>query len=490
MEVRVKKYRQLSPDRAKVWKEPSPKCPQIRKVPVVYYLCRNRQLEHPHIIDVPLSSTEGLYLRDVIDRINVLRGQGMASMYSWSSKRSYKNGFVWHDLCEDDLILPSNGNEYVLKASELFQEPTSAHLAPTVNAKLQNPKQIMEPASTRSNEDSSSSSSLNGIDRKHSHDDEFSPPVRRSTSPCESPESTRAGKSSPWNGPLSLAEYKVFNSEGLADASTQTEETMGKPRAAAQETCTRGVSTDDGSLEPEINNSSQNQVEPPKDSISSTPPPSSSSGSSSNGKIDTLESLIQADVRTMNSFRIMEEEDIRDPSYRKVKASNMLMQLISCGSLSVKDHRFGIVPTYRPRFSHTNFGSPLFSTSLMLGELDCLSENTRLMGLRLEDKGYFSGSLAESSMMKGGNGLNVMKRSSSYNADRTCNQPRSESMRSAVSSNGNSRRFTEEASHGSKQTKEVDSSSMDKVMKIEERLASGARVIIQSTAVPVERCEL
>lgn len=408
----------------------------------------------------------------------------MASMYSWSSKRSYKNGFVWHDLCEDDLILPSIGNEYVLKASEFFQEPTTAHLAPTVNTKLQNTKQMMEPASTRSNDDSSSSSSLNGRDRKHSQDDEFSPPVPRSTSPCESPECTRAEKNSPWNAPLSLTDYKVYNSVGLADASTQTEEAMGKIRAA-QETCTRGVSTE----EPEGNNTSQNQVEI-KDSTSSTtppPPPSSSNGSSSNGKIDTLESLIQADVRTMNmnSFRIIEEEDLRGSSCRKVKATNMLMQLLSCGSLSVKDHSFGIIPTYRPRLSHTKFGSPLFSTSLMMGELDCLSENTRLMGLKLEDKEYFSGSLVET---------NMMKRSSSYNADSSCNHPRTESLRSTVSSNGNSRRFTEEgaASNGSKQIKEVDSSlgeqqkqqQQDKVIKIEERLASGAKVIIQSTAVP------
>lgn len=36
--------------------------------------------------------------------------------------RSYKNGYVWHDLCEDDIILPAHGNEYVLKGSELFEE--------------------------------------------------------------------------------------------------------------------------------------------------------------------------------------------------------------------------------------------------------------------------------------------------------------------------------------------------------------------------------
>lgn len=34
--------------------------------------------------------------------------------------RRYKNGFVWQDLTEDDLISPSHGNEYVLKGSELL----------------------------------------------------------------------------------------------------------------------------------------------------------------------------------------------------------------------------------------------------------------------------------------------------------------------------------------------------------------------------------
>ena len=63
MEGRMKKYGQVSPERAKVWKERSPKYVQNRKVPVVYYLCRNRQLEHPHFIEVPISSSEGLYLR-------------------------------------------------------------------------------------------------------------------------------------------------------------------------------------------------------------------------------------------------------------------------------------------------------------------------------------------------------------------------------------------------------------------------------------------
>ncbi|KAJ0948744.1 hypothetical protein HanRHA438_Chr01g0031111 [Helianthus annuus] len=36
---------------------------------VLYYLCRNQQLEHPHFIEVTLVSPDGLYLRDVIEKV-------------------------------------------------------------------------------------------------------------------------------------------------------------------------------------------------------------------------------------------------------------------------------------------------------------------------------------------------------------------------------------------------------------------------------------
>jgi len=34
--------------------------------------------------------------------------------------RNYKNGYVWNDLSENDVIYPSDGVEYVLKGSEIF----------------------------------------------------------------------------------------------------------------------------------------------------------------------------------------------------------------------------------------------------------------------------------------------------------------------------------------------------------------------------------
>ena len=39
--------------------------------------------------------------------------------------RGYKNGFVRHDLSEDDWILPVQGNEYVLNGSELLDRTPS-----------------------------------------------------------------------------------------------------------------------------------------------------------------------------------------------------------------------------------------------------------------------------------------------------------------------------------------------------------------------------
>ncbi|KAL8538025.1 hypothetical protein ACS0TY_000110 [Phlomoides rotata] len=79
-------------------------------------------------MEVPLSSSADLYLRDVIERLNVLRGRVIASMYSWSCKRSYKNGYVWHDLCDNDIGRPAHGNDYILKGAEIFQELNPANM--------------------------------------------------------------------------------------------------------------------------------------------------------------------------------------------------------------------------------------------------------------------------------------------------------------------------------------------------------------------------
>ncbi|XP_045806400.1 protein SOSEKI 3-like isoform X2 [Trifolium pratense] len=428
METRVKKYRQqLSPERSKVWKEKPPKYYKNRKVPVVYYLCRNRQLEHPHFMEVPISSPDGLFLRDVIDKLDALRGRGMASLYSWSCKRSYKNGYVWHDLSEDDLIQPAHGNEYVLKGSELFCESNSDHFSPISNVKLQRLKRLPEPVSCRSHDEASSSSSMNEREGRNSHEDEVSPSQHTGSSDV-SPES-RDGNSDSQS--LSLTEYKIYKTDGSADASTQTEEYTS--RSSTQKTCTKGVSTEDSSLGSECDEICETQAPQVKDNSEIcpdvvSPPLSNSSPLSSRGKTETLESLIRADASRMNSFRIVEDEGIHMQTSTRLKASNLLLQLISCGSISVKNHSLDLIPSYKARFSHSKFPSPLFSTSVMLGELDCIGGNLKATSLRMEDREYFSGSLVESKMAKEEDGHNVLKRSSSFNSERTNKESKSQDI--------------------------------------------------------------
>ncbi|CAI8601599.1 unnamed protein product [Vicia faba] len=95
------------------------------EIPVLYYLSRNGQLEHPHLMYVSVSSPHGtLRLKDVMNTLSFLRGPGIANMYSWSTKRNYRNGFVWQDLSENDFISPSSNHEYVLKGTQLI-EPSS-----------------------------------------------------------------------------------------------------------------------------------------------------------------------------------------------------------------------------------------------------------------------------------------------------------------------------------------------------------------------------
>ncbi|CAL0300468.1 unnamed protein product [Lupinus luteus] len=75
-------------ERSKIWIEPKPKANEL-KVAVIYYLSRNGHLEHPHLMEVTISSPHGmLCVKDVINRLSSLRGQGMANLYSWSIKRS------------------------------------------------------------------------------------------------------------------------------------------------------------------------------------------------------------------------------------------------------------------------------------------------------------------------------------------------------------------------------------------------------------------
>ncbi|KAF5751484.1 hypothetical protein HS088_TW02G00498 [Tripterygium wilfordii] len=365
------KERETSPERNRVWIEPKSRTSTERKVPVVYSLCRNGQLEQPHLMEVPLASNEGLHLRDVINRLNQLRGNGMASLYSWSSKRSYKNGFVWNDLAENDFIYPTQGNEYVLKGSEIIEFD-----AASINSKP------LQTTSFRA----------------------LKPPdIEKSGEESDFPVITRRRNQS-WSS-IDLNEYKVYKTEATsestrnlaADASTQTDDRRRRRKPVKEEEIQES--------QEEKDQESNQSTELSREEIS--PPPSDSSP-------ETLESLMKACGRpTLSSG---EEAAVNRTSEScpsgRMKASMVLMQLISCGSMSfkdcgptlAKDQGFSLVGHYKARLPRG--GGNQVGTS---------TEISNFTGVKLEDKEYFSGSLIDSKKED----IPVLKRSNSYNADRT-----------------------------------------------------------------------
>ncbi|XP_022752786.1 protein UPSTREAM OF FLC-like [Durio zibethinus] len=390
------KDREISPERNRVWIEPKPHNDTInnnnnkksfnieRKVAVVYYLSRNGQLDHPHFIEVPLSSNDGLYLEDVINRLNLLRGKGMASLYSWSSKRSYRNGYVWHDLAENDFIYPSHGQEYVLKGSEI---------------------QILDHSiNPQSMEITSSSFPLTKRPESQKTGNEHDFP------------SVRRRRNQSWSS-IDLQEYKVYKAESssesarrlAADASTQTEDKRRRKKPVVKQAEIEELRSQSQSQELEMNQTTELVGWGISPTMSDSSP-------------ETLESLIKVDGRLRLRNGGGNEDSLNRtaencPSGR-MKPSSVLMQLISCGSISFKNcgpnsernQGFSLIGHYKSRLRREA------ENRLQLGkEAGIEREIGSFSRVRLEDKEYFSGSLIETKKQE----VPALKRSSSYNADRS-----------------------------------------------------------------------
>ncbi|KAH7836712.1 hypothetical protein Vadar_004644 [Vaccinium darrowii] len=383
---------ETSPERTKVWIEPSSsKVRTEKKVPVVYYLCRNGQLEQPHFMEVPLSSPQGLYLKDVINRLNFLRGKGMATMYSWSSKRGYKNGFVWHDLSENDFIYPASGKEYVLKGSELLDGGSLSLIS-------------------KSN-DSPFSSSF----RKPP------PETRPSGDDSDFPAAVTRRRNQSWSA-IDLHEYQVYKAESTgessaaADASTQTDDKRRRRRPI------REIEEEERYYEEE--REKQTSRELTSEEISITPPPSDSSP-------ETLETLMKADGRLVlcPPGELSNDRTADNHPSGRHKASTVLMQLISCGSISfkdcgatsaVKDPRFSLISQYKARLPRGGGGKDQVGKGAEDPRFEVVVG--RGNNSKMEDKEYFSGSLMETNKDE----FAGLKRSNSYNADRTLNLEQTE----------------------------------------------------------------
>ncbi|KAK8945572.1 hypothetical protein KSP40_PGU017468 [Platanthera guangdongensis] len=405
MEGRGRRYAaQVSPERSKVWTEPPPKHhiqrPQGRRVPVVYYLCKNRHLDHPHFIEVPISSPEGLHLKDVINRLVVLRGKRMPVMYSWSCKRSYKNGFVWQDLSEDDLILPAHGNEYILKGSELLDQTPPDRLQDSGNSTLMENHMPSQLDSSEVLQPSSSYSSpiISAREGKSSSSppQPTPPPPQEDDSPVLPYQNSSQGTGSP-----NFGECTVFIPNGAQDASTQTDDSGDRMTRPEPDILADIVSAGDDLSNVKYNESRPNHYAQSDDAIKKETSPNQTPSSASSGpKIDTLESLIRSEVNKFNSFRLIEEEEEVVPRKAKMKRINPLLQLLTCGSTLVKDHhKVGFIRAYKPSFLNLRLG-PTFPSSMTVRELEYMSEGPRVVRLGTERRDSCSRNLCDNHLMQ------------------------------------------------------------------------------------------
>ncbi|KAM0919266.1 hypothetical protein ACQ4PT_008213 [Festuca glaucescens] len=363
------------------------------RVAVVYYLCRNQHLEHPHFMEVPLTSPQGLYLRDVISRLDALRGKGMAAKYSWSCKRRYKNGFVWHDLSEGDLLLPAQGTEYVLKGSELqLDQATPDHQqdSSTNNAKVQLPKPTLQqewPRSPGSNQGWPSTSPSPAPTTEPAvlvvkeEAVPLSPPhvavvsaIKETVPPpalqpallsspsastigydeqCRMPHSGSSSDSSPKESmPSSGASSPGLNNHAAAhDVATQTDDkARGNSTKLQQGQDTAGVTPENPEIVCESHSKRRAAGEQP-----------------SGRRSGTLQSLIRAEAAGRRRGLLEEDERTATISVSgRLKPANLLMCLMTCG---LHNHGSGLVRTsYKPRFTRLEY--PSSSPELYpLGEL-------------------------------------------------------------------------------------------------------------------------
>lgn len=273
---------------------------------------------------------------------------------------------MWHDLSENDFIYPAHGQEYVLKGSEL-----------------------LEASSSSGSQEALSRSPEKSLEMPKSSDDSESPVTRR--------------RNLSWST-LDVNEYKVYKADSTAeiagkaaDASTQTDDKRRRRKAIREE------------QERKQREEKEEIRENPTTELSGaeiSPPPSNSSP-------ETLESLLMKADRGVVNGTIRAEEgegDRTDNNHQsgKIRASTVLMQLISCGSVSVREDGFSLISHYKGRLPRGGQNQEMENAGSSSGG-----------GVKLEDKEYFSGSLIEmKKRSEGGGEFQSLKRSSSYNADR------------------------------------------------------------------------
>ncbi|KAK3411679.1 hypothetical protein EUGRSUZ_I00418 [Eucalyptus grandis] len=380
MDVRSRRGREMSPNRARASVRPREQRPQVRKVQVVYYLTRNGLLEHPHFMEVSLLADHQLRLRDVMERLTALRGKGMPSMYSWSSKRTYKNGYVWNDLSENEVIYPAEGAEYVLKGSEIIDSGGLVGREPV----LVHSKRFAAARTARNEEQELRCSRYDervGFEVDAEEEEE-----------CE-----------------------------LADEEKASYTSSTTPGSR----CSRGVSTDE--LDEEGGGDGADKLPRDTDDPGSPPAPTSSAVAKPAGK-----SGEGCGNGNGNAVAIrFEDGDPGAPS----RSNSVLLQLIACGGgggnsavpktkaappgvakSGGKDLHRGVLRKTAAKAAAEAEGDDDEAAAAAM--IRCMSENPRFGNAQSEEKEYFSGSIVES--MSGDRvGPGRLKKSSSFNEERS-----------------------------------------------------------------------
>ncbi|XP_057971111.1 protein SOSEKI 2 [Malania oleifera] len=377
MEVRgIRRNRETSPDRARVvhhrrlQQQPSSRVVNpFRKVQVVYYLTRNGQLEHPHYMEVSHLASQQLRLKDVMDRLTVLRGKGMPSLYSWSCKRSYKNGYVWNDLAENDVIYPVEGAEYVLKGSEIIQGCTERFQQLQVSNRHQIPEptfhlKIKPPPATRNPEADADNTRYRAQFEDDDEEEEEDEYEEEKTSYTSS------------NTPLSR--------------------------------CSRGVSTDEALMEEprQPQPAALTGKKPTELTLETESPPSTSSTNS-----DKANNEPNTGSKRFDGGDLVTGE----PTLGR---NSMLLQLIACGS-SVAGKAKMVPGVKRPPCAAARKSESRRREAAEEEMIGCMSVNPRFGNLQAAEKEYFSGSIVETMMEERGMDQPELKKSSSYNEERS-----------------------------------------------------------------------
>ncbi|CAA3002089.1 protein UPSTREAM OF FLC-like [Olea europaea var. sylvestris] len=385
MEVSGRNCKKLSPERGKMCVHPRMIRPKFKKVQVVYYLSRNGHLEHPHYMEVTHLAHQHLRLKDVMDRLTGLRGNGMPSLYSWSCKRSYKNGYVWNDLSENDIIYPSEGAEYVLKGSELIEGCTE---------KLQHLQ-------------------LGNVQHFQPVQDLNFQPKRKSIALKRYPEPEE----------VVYNQYHVNKEEDI-NAEDEEEEDYEEKTSytnsnTPQSKCSRGVSTDEiYELQQETQKSVTTELKIGRNSFSSQ-------------QIQSAKFLDNGNEGNNETSKRFEDGDpvANEPLLSR---NSMLFNLIACGgstsfrktapSPNAKQPPENVVARKSTCGGNLHRGVVCKAVKVAVEDnemIGCMSENPRFWNLQSEEKDYFSGSIVESMIKEERVEVQPQfKKSSSFNEER------------------------------------------------------------------------